>query len=284
MPAPVAGRAPAWDRHACARATRSNGRFSAGPAAVRSRRLWDPVAVRRRPLVFLLVPVAAVLGACSSAPTSRGQQAAPTASTPASTAGPTEPPPTATPGWLTYDHDPQRSGYDPTSPPPSGATAIRPAWTSAALDGAVYAQPLVTSQAVVVATENDTVYSLSPSTGAVQWERHLATPVQGSALPCGDIDPSGITGTPVIDPTTRLVWVVTFSGPPMKHTLWALRLADGAVAASKPADPPDSNPAIEQQRGALALTGACTATAATTTALWSASPPPPAHARPDRGR
>ena len=48
---------------------------------------------------------------------------------------------------------------------------------------------------VIVATENDSVYALSASGGAVLWTRHLAAPVP-SGLPCGNISPSGITGTP----------------------------------------------------------------------------------------
>lgn len=200
--------------------------------------------------------VALVAVACSS-----NQQHKPRTVPGTSTPTATQPPATAQPpasdsspgsaaGWLTFDRDPQRSGDDTTSPAPG---RVRQAWTSPTLDGAVYAQPLVTAHAVIVATENDSVYSLDPSTGAVQWERHLAEPVNGSSLPCGDIDPSGVTGTPVIDPAKRLIWVVTFSSNPDAHTLWAVRLADGTVAASRPADPPGSDPASAQQRGALAL-------------------------------
>ena len=123
----------------------------------------------------------------------------------------------------------------------------------------MYAQPLVTGNAVVVATERDTLYSLDPSTGAIRWRRHLADPVSGSSLPCGNIDPSGITGTPVIDQATQLVWVVTFTagadGHTFSHTLWAVRLGDGTIANAKPADPPGADPATAQQRGALALAG-----------------------------
>ena len=62
---------------------------------------------------------------------------------------------------------------------------------------------------IYVATENDTVYALSASTGKVVWSRHLATPVPASSLPCGDITPSvGITGTPVIDPARAEIFVV----------------------------------------------------------------------------
>ena len=190
-----------------------------------------------------------VTGGCSS--NQAQPRVAPGTSTPP---GPQSPgpvnPPGSTAGWLTFGHDPQRSGDDPTSPP---LTNPRQAWTSPPLDGAVYAQPLVTAHAVIVATEHDTIYSLDPSTGAVQWRRHLAEPVSGSSLPCGNIDPSGITGTPVIDLASQLVWVVTFSANPYAHTLWAVRLADGTVANAKPADPPGSDPASAQQRGALAL-------------------------------
>jgi outer membrane protein assembly factor BamB len=120
------------------------------------------------------------------------------------------------------------------------------------LDGAIYAQPLVVGAAVIVATENDTVYSLSTSTGTVNWSRHLGTPVRGSELPCGDIDPSGITGTPVADLASKAVWVVTFSTP-AAHTLWEVSLRTGDVLGSRPADPPGADPRAEQQRGALAL-------------------------------
>ena len=77
---------------------------------------------------------------------------------------------------------------------------VKPSWT-ASVDGAVYAQPLVVGSEVIVATENDSVYALNASTGAVLWMRHLASPVP-SGLPCGNILPSGITGTPVADVAT----------------------------------------------------------------------------------
>jgi hypothetical protein len=59
----------------------------------------------------------------------------------------------------------------------------------------VCAQPLVVGSEVIVATEKDTVYALDASTGAVRLSRHLATPVP-SGLPCGNTDPSGLTGYP----------------------------------------------------------------------------------------
>ncbi|MGH9115063.1 MAG: PQQ-binding-like beta-propeller repeat protein, partial [Acidimicrobiales bacterium] len=159
--------------------------------------------------------------------------------------------PPATARWTGYYGGPGRSGVDATSPP---AGRIGPAWVSAALDGAVYAQPLVVRSEVVVATEDDSVYALDATTGAVRWRRHLATPVPGSALPCGNIDPSGITGTPAVDPASGQIWVVTFSTPAV-HTLWSLDLATGEVTSRRDADPPRADPLAQQQRGALALDG-----------------------------
>jgi outer membrane protein assembly factor BamB len=140
---------------------------------------------------------------------------------------------------------------DRTSP---AATDIEPRWTSGALDGDVYAQPLVVGSTVIVATENDTVYAFNAATGAPRWRRHLGAPVAGSSLPCGNIDPSGITGTPVVDPRTGLLWVVTYSRPYI-HTLWGLDLANGATVSSRNADPPGAYQPAEQLRGALTLDG-----------------------------
>ena len=152
-------------------------------------------------------------------------------------------------GRVTYHHDAGRSGVDPSSPP---ATDVARAWTSPELDGAEYAQPLVVGDEVVVATENDTVYALDRTTGSPRWTRHLGSSVAGSSLPCGNIDPSGITGTPVADPATATVWVVAFEQP-AHHVLVALDLADGSVRSERPADAAGSDPTVEQQRGALSL-------------------------------
>ena len=85
---------------------------------------------------------------------------------------------------------------------------------NAKVDGAVYAQPLywVPSSGggaarIIVATENNFVYALNAATGAHIWRTSLGTPVPLSALPCGNINPMGVTGTPTIDPTTGIVYL-----------------------------------------------------------------------------
>lgn len=122
----------------------------------------------------------------------------------------------------------------------------------AKLDGQVYAEPLVEGDRVIAATENDTVYSLDVSTGRVVWSTSLGAPMPGSALPCGNIDPSGITGTPVIDTTDGVVWIVAFVEPG-RHELVAVNLTDGHVRSRQPIALPGVDELAEQQRGALTL-------------------------------
>ena len=104
--------------------------------------------------------------------------------------------------WTTYYRDAARSGLAPDGPL---SPAVRQLWTSPTLDGDVYAQPLLVGDRVVTATENDSVYSLNASDGTIAWMTHLGEPVPGSSLPCGNVDPVGVTGTPVIDMSARRV-------------------------------------------------------------------------------
>ena len=130
------------------------------------------------------------------------------------------------------------------------------AWTSPALDGTLYGEPLVSSGHVYVATEDDTVYELSAATGAVIWSEHLGSPVPSGDLPCGDIAPTvGITGTPVIDPSLGEIFVVAdelVNGQPA-HMFTGLSTASGKVEVSQDVDPAGADPAALLQRTGLAL-------------------------------
>ena len=118
----------------------------------------------------------------------------------------------------------------------------------------MYAQPLVAGGCLFAATEDDSVYAFSATTGALRWRTHLATPVAGG-LPCGDISPSGITGTPVLDPVNGSLWVVVLTsgaaGP--VHQAVELRSSNGQVERRQAFALPGREPAAEQERGALAL-------------------------------
>ena len=151
--------------------------------------------------------------------------------------------------WLTYHGDAARTGVDSSSP---ARHSVHRAWTSRALDGAVYAEPLVLGDRVFVATENDSIYALGAKTGRVIWRTHVGRPVPRSALPCGDIDPTGVTGTPAIDEARKTLYAVAFVQP-ARHELVAIDTSTGHVRFRRPVDPKGADPHVHQQRGALVI-------------------------------
>jgi len=162
----------------------------------------------------------------------------------------------ATPGggdWTVYHQDPAGAGMATSS---AAVDTSRQRWTSPTLDGQVYGEPLVAGGQVFVATENDTVYALSSTTGAVIWSAHLGPPVPSGALPCGDISPTvGITGTPVIDPTRSELFVVAdelLNGNPA-HILVGLDTTSGRTEMTQNVDPAGAKPAALLQRTGLTL-------------------------------
>ena len=137
------------------------------------------------------------------------------------------------------------------------------------VSGHVYAQPLYwhppgadTGQ-LLVATESDTVYALDARTGNEVWSRSLGKPVASSSLQCGNIDPLGITGTPVIDESTESIYLdAAVAGPAgPRHLIFGLSLKDGSPLPGWPIDVADElqaehqtfNPAEQNQRGALTI-------------------------------
>jgi len=150
--------------------------------------------------------------------------------------------------WTVYHQDPTHRGIGPSTPNLGAAQVI---WT-ASLDGEVYGEPLAIGQTVLVVTENDTVYALDAASGGTIWSQHLGDPVPLSELPCGNIDPSGLTATPVIDPSTGVLYVVG-RVEPTHHELVALDIASGAVLFRETIDPQGADPRYLQERGALAL-------------------------------
>jgi hypothetical protein len=159
------------------------------------------------------------------------------------------PSPAISSDWVQYHHDAVRSGVGASEPAldkPSVAWKVD-------VDGDVYASPLIVAGHVIVATENNTVYSLDVFTGAQVWMRHLGDPVNASTLPCGNIRPvSGITGTPAADPASGRVYAVAYLQG-NHHVLYALSLVDGSVKWQVDVDPPGSTAAVQQLRGALAV-------------------------------
>ena len=147
--------------------------------------------------------------------------------------------------WPAYHANSRRSGYVPGLPPAGRLTL---AW-SQRLDGAVYGQPLVIGRTVIAATEQDTIYGLSLSTGRVRWSAHVASPLPLSAQPCGNINPIGITSTPVY--YRGLVYALAQNGR-SGHVLIGLDPATGQVRYRRAVLSPDKRPYFDQQRAALA--------------------------------
>ena len=173
---------------------------------------------------------------------------------------------------LTYHGDPARSGNF-TMPALSWDRAhdMRPVANFAPrFDGHLYAQPLywkppgVGPARLIVASENNTITAIDATNGATIWNRYLGAPARLSTLPCGNIDPLGVTGTPVIDETSATLYldaVIADRGP--HHRILALSLDDGSVKAGWPVDVGNAlraqsqkfDPRVHNQRGALTMLG-----------------------------
>src|SRR5262249_7499165 len=131
------------------------------------------------------------------------------------------------PMWLMYHNDPGRSGSAPSAP---DIVPVARSWTSPTLDGLVYGEPLVYNNRVYVATENDAVSALDLGSGAVVWSHNLGAPVSAATVPCPlNVDPLGITGTPVIDQTTNTIFVVAEVAGPVHHQFVSLDTDTGAI-------------------------------------------------------
>jgi hypothetical protein len=142
-----------------------------------------------------------------------------------------------------------RDGWDPNEPGLSPATIQGGHFGqlfATHVDGQVYAQPLVVdnpgtattapSTSVIVATENDTVYSINGTTGRVLWSNHLGIAWSSTVSHCRDLTPEiGITSTPVYNPATHLVYVVadiagsSSTNPHPAYYVYALSEQTGAV-------------------------------------------------------
>jgi len=203
---------------------------------------WAPATA-----ASVLAMVALVVAACSGS-----GPAAPAATEPApadssASAGPV-------PGaadWPTYHGSLRRTGVSATMPAASGTlTRVQ----SLRLDGAVYASPIVVRGLTIVATESDTVYAFDQSYRQV-WKHNLGSPSPAEERQCGNINPLGITGTPVYDAASGHVFLVAEHGGAVRHVLYALDASSGRIAWSKSVDLPGVSARDMQQRGALAIAG-----------------------------
>jgi hypothetical protein len=140
-----------------------------------------------------------------------------------------------------------------------------------AILGPVYAQPLYLAgtgggpDVVVVATAQNRVYSLNARTGANVWNAQFGTPVTTGL--CGrPLNPLGITGTPVIDASSRTIYfdAMTNTANGARHMVHALDIdGQGAERAGWPIDVSATatsgaitfDSPVQNQRAALMLLG-----------------------------
>ena len=105
---------------------------------------------------------------------------------------------------------------------------------STPVEGQVYAQPLLDNGTLLVATEKDMVYGLSPVTGTVKWSKSLGEPWSAAEIGCGDLAPDiGVTATPVINAATGIAYLthkayVSSKSGPVRWYMDALSVATGA--------------------------------------------------------
>jgi hypothetical protein len=115
---------------------------------------------------------------------------------------------------------------------------------------------------LLVVTEENKVHALDAGSGKEIWQRAVGKPVARSALGCGNINPLGITGTPVIDEAGGALYLdamIDASGP--RHRVFALSLKDGSVLPGWPVDVTDGlkaqgqsfNARNQNQRSALSI-------------------------------
>lgn len=166
--------------------------------------------------------------------------------------------------WLAYHQGgsafPIEARLGEGAPTPS-LTDPHVAWR-AGLPAGVYAEPLAADGLVLVATEADTVVALRATTGSEVWSVALGTPVARPAdgLACGDIDPLGITSTPVIDPSRNELFVVgEVQAAPgaegISFVLAGIAIPSGQVVLRRSVVVPGMDVGYLQQRAGLALAG-----------------------------
>lgn len=141
--------------------------------------------------------------------------------------------------WPGYHFDNSRTGAVDSE---GSLDHLTIAW-STKLGGSLHNQPVVADGRIIVADESNHVSALDPRTGKVLWRDYLGAPLTSvvQSAGCGNIDPLGITSTPVIDTTTKVVYVVgevKDQANRVHHQLEGISIRSGKVVRSEDVDPP----------------------------------------------
>ena len=131
---------------------------------------------------------------------------------------------------------------DPAFTQVNAANLVRDLNFDGTIVGNVHAQPLYieggpNGPMIIVVTASNNIYALNASTGAVIWQRTDIGPAVTSGLPCGNINPAGTIGTPVVDLASRsLFFDALIAGSSIKHFIYSLNVDIGATNAGWPVD------------------------------------------------
>src|SRR5213595_3379444 len=145
---------------------------------------------------------------------------------------------------VTQEHNnPSRDGVyiDPAFRSSAAANLTRDLDFDGTISGNVYAQPFYieggpSGPMIIAVTESNNVYALDATTGTVIWQVNVGPPVT-SGLTCTNINPAGITGTPVVDLASRsLFFDALIDGPTKKHFIYSLNVDTGATNPGWPVD------------------------------------------------
>jgi hypothetical protein len=142
------------------------------------------------------------------------------------------------------NNNPSRDGLyiDAAFTPANAANLVRDLNFNGTIVGNVHAQPLYieggpNGPMIIVVTASNNIYALNASTGTVIWQRTDIGPAVTSGLPCGNVNPAGTIGTPVVDlASRRLFFDALIAGSPIKHFIFSLNVDTGATIAGWPVD------------------------------------------------
>src|SRR6478752_2038898 len=142
------------------------------------------------------------------------------------------------------NNNPSRDGLyiDSAFTPGNAANLVRDLNFSGTIVGNVHAQPLYieggpSGPMIIAVTASNNIYALNASTGAVIWQRTDIGPAVTSGLQCGNVNPAGTIGTPVVDlASRRLFFDALIAGSPIKHFIYSLNVDTGATTAGWPVD------------------------------------------------
>src|SRR5262245_4390805 len=150
--------------------------------------------------------------------------------------------------------------------PSAAANLTRDLGFNGTISGAVYAQPLYieggpNGPMIIAVTELNNVFALNATTGLPIWSRtDIGPPVPST--PCGGFNPTGITGTPVVDlASRRLFFDAVINTTPNKHFIYSLDVDTGVTTPGWPVDVNATatyngmtfESRIQEERGGLAL-------------------------------